>query len=195
MMDLKNNYEEVAGLVSNSNRIMVIGCSGSGKSKLCRNIAELCDMPHIPMDKHVFWLPGWVPRPKDERRLLIKSIVQSERWIMDGTDPSTFDIRVPRTDVIIWIRLPRFVSLFSAMKRVVWLYGRTRPEMAPGCPERFDFEFIRYIWTFEEVMVPQIEKALTANNKSTPVVKLKSFSESNRLLAALKREKKPKPGF
>ena len=189
MIDITNDFDRVVGFISNANRIMVIGCSGSGKSTLSKKIGESIGVHHISMDKHFFWLPGWVQRPKDEQRAMIEKAVKAERWIMDGTDPSSFDMRVPRADIIVWIRLPRVVSLFSALKRIVMTYGRTRLEMAPSCPERFDPTFMRYIWTFEKVMVPKIEKALLATNINVPIVTLKSFAESDRLIEALRLEK------
>ena len=185
-----DDFDDVVRAISQANRIMVIGCSGSGKSTLSKKIADICDIPHISMDKAYFWLPDWVQRSKVEKRTMIEATILTERWIMDGTDPSTFDIRVPRTNIILWMRLPRSVSLFSALKRLVLTYGRTRADMAPGCPERFDPAFMRYIWTFEKVMVPKIEKALLATNINVPIVTLKSHAESDRLVAALRLEKK-----
>ena len=189
MIDITNDFDKVVGFISNANRIMVIGCSGSGKSTLSKKIGETCDLPHISLDKHVFWLSGWVQRPKTEQRAILTEMAKAECWIMDGTDPSSFDIRVPRADIILWIRLPRVVSLFSALKRIFRFHGQTRPEMAPGCPERFNLEFIRYVWTFEKDMVPKIEKALLATNINVPIVTLKSFAESDRLIEALRLEK------
>lgn len=179
----------VAALVLKARRILVIGCSGSGKSTLSRKISDLCNLPYVSMDRDFFWLEGWVQRDRAEQRSLIEHAVAKERWIMDGTAPSSFDVRVPRADLILWVRLPRTVSLVAAIKRIATTYGRTRPEMAPGCPERFDLEFMRYIWTFEKNMVPKIEKALADTNIHVPIVTLKSFQDSDRLVADLILEK------
>jgi hypothetical protein len=29
-------------------------------------------------------------------------------------------------------------------------YGRTRLDLPEGCPERFDLEFLRYVWDFPD---------------------------------------------
>ena len=34
------------------------------------------------------------------------------------------------------------------VRRTVLSYGRTRPDMAAGCPERFDLEFLRFAWRY-----------------------------------------------
>ena len=93
------------------------------------------DLEHIPIDREVRWLPGWVARSKVEQREIFEKLVQRERWVMDGTSPSSFDIRLPRTDLVIWIRVPRRVALAGVAGRVVKNIGRTRPDMAEGCKE------------------------------------------------------------
>ena len=34
------------------------------------------------------------------------------------------------------------------LKRISTTYGRTRPDLAEGCPERFDWEFLKYVWNY-----------------------------------------------
>ena len=34
--------------------------------------------------------------------------------------------------------------------------GRVRPEMAEGCPEKIDFEFFRYVWTYRRQQRPKL---------------------------------------
>ena len=43
------------------------------------------------MDRAFFWLPGWRSRERSEIREMIAQAVAEERWIMDGTSPSTMD--------------------------------------------------------------------------------------------------------
>jgi len=42
------------------------------------------------------------------------------------------------------------------MRRVAGSYGKVRPEMAEGCPERFDFEFFRYVWAYRRQQRPKL---------------------------------------
>ena len=35
-------------------------------------------------------------------------------------------------------------------KRVLTTYGKVRLDMGDGCPERFDWEFLRWIWHFNK---------------------------------------------
>ncbi|MCB5202120.1 AAA family ATPase [Neorhizobium sp. T786] len=164
-------------------RVMVIGCSGGGKSTLSQELAAGLDLPYVPMDREFFWLPGWVKRDKAEERRLIAQTVASERWLMDGSGPSSFDLRLPRAQLVIWLRLPRWQCVLGVVKRGVRYFGRTRPDMAPGCNERFpDFEFLAYIWTFEQKFVPAILHNINLHGAHVPVVQLKSRAEMRKFL-------------
>ena len=174
-----------AGLVRKANRILVIGCSGGGKSTLSQRIAKDCDLTYISVDRDVFWLPGWVERDKREQREIFAARVLEERWIMDGNNPSSFDIRLPRTDFVIWVRMPRLLCVWGAATRALRWLGRTRPEMAPGCLEKVDLPFLWYIWTFEEKFTPRFIAGIVEHGPHVPVFQIKSRGEMRRLLDLL----------
>jgi len=67
---------------------------------------------------------------------------------------------------------------------VRWI-GRTRPEMAAGCIEKIDWEFLRFIWTFEEKFVPRIISGMAEHGPDVPVLQLKSRREVRELLDLL----------
>jgi carbonic anhydrase len=58
--------------------------------------------------------------------------------------------------------------------------------MAPGCPERLDWKFLRYIWTLERDEAPQFQEMLEQNGRNVPVVTLKSYREGEDLLSRLR---------
>ncbi|WP_442966437.1 AAA family ATPase [Rhizobium sp. ERR 1071] len=178
---------EAADHIRRANRILVMGCSGGGKSTLSQQIATRFGLTYVSIDRDVLWLPGWVQRDRDEQRAIIVTKVQGERWIMDGTNPSTFDIRLPRTDLVIWVRMPRLLCIWGAISRWIKWMGRTRPEMAPGCIEKVDWEFLRFIWTFEEKFTPRVLAGLAEHGPNVPVLQLKSRGEMRQLLDLLCR--------
>lgn len=98
-------------LLDTVNRVLVFGCSGGGKSTLSQKISAQYGLNFIGIDRDVRFLPGWVVRDEEEQRHLFKNLVQQDRWIIDGTGPSTFDIRLPRTELVIWVRVPRRVAM------------------------------------------------------------------------------------
>lgn len=181
------DIDEAAAILQKANRILVMGCSGGGKSTLSLKIAARFGLAYVSIDRDVLWLPGWKQRDKAEQRAIILSKVEGERWIMDGTNPSTFDIRLPRTDFVIWVRMPRLLCIWGAVSRWIKWIGRTRPEMAPGCREKVDWEFLRFIWTFEEKFTPRVVTGLVEHGPDVPVLQLKSRGEMRQLLDLLGR--------
>ncbi|WP_244625083.1 AAA family ATPase [Rhizobium daejeonense] len=179
------DVETAARLLPGCRRLLVLGCSGSGKSTLSRKLGELLDLPHISMDREVFWLPGWQQRPREEAVKRIVEIAATSRWIMDGTSPGTLPIRLPRADIVIWMRPPRLVSLYGVLSRGIRYRGRSRPEMADGCPERVTLEFLRYVWNFERHSAPQVDAQLAAFSGEVSVLTLRSHAASERLLVSM----------
>lgn len=144
------NLEQAASALHAAERVLIIGCSGSGKSTLARKLSGMFQLPYISMDRDVFWLPGWTQRPRAEALDIVERVVAQPRWVMDGTSPGTLPLRLPRTDIILWMRPPRRVSLYGVVGRWLRFRGRTRPEMAENCPERLTPDFLSYILEFRE---------------------------------------------
>jgi adenylate kinase family enzyme len=168
-------------------RVLVIGCSGGGKSTLSLKISARFDLEYLSYDRDVRWLPGWQVRDREEQRLIVADLLSRDRWIMDGTTVSTFDLRLPRADLLIWVRVPRRVALSGVARRVLANYGRGRIDMAEGCTEQLpDLEFLTFIWTFETRVAPRIVSSIDRFGPNVPVVTLTSRSEFATLLYAQK---------
>lgn len=180
-----HDLSEAADHIRRANRILVMGCSGGGKSTLSQQIAARFGFAYVSIDRDVLWLPGWVERDKQEQRAIIVAMVQEERWILDGTNPSTFDVRLPRADFVIWVRMPRLLCIWGAISRWVKWMGRTRPEMAPGCVEKVDWQFLRFIWTFEEKFAPRVLAGLLRYGSDVPILQLSSRRQMRQLLDLL----------
>jgi adenylate kinase family enzyme len=129
-------------------RVLVIGISGAGKSTFTRKLAARTGLPVIHLDTE-FWQPGWKITPREQWRPKVAKLVEREAWIMDGSFGASLDLRLPRADTVVWFDYPRHVCLRRAIWRVLTSYGRVRPDLAPECPEKFDLEFLRYIWGFQ----------------------------------------------
>jgi adenylate kinase family enzyme len=176
---------EAASLIRRADRLLVVGCSGGGKSTLSQKIAARFGLEYISIDRDILWLPGWVQRERGEQRRIIERLIAGERWIMDGTNPSTFDIRMPRSNLVIWVRMPRFVNVWGILSRWAKHAGRTRPEMAAGCPERMDWEFFWFVWTWERAFSQRVTNGLLEYGRDTPVLVLKSRRQMRELLDLL----------
>ncbi|MCV3737549.1 AAA family ATPase [Rhizobium sp. TRM96647] len=183
-MTVSITIDEAAVRLRRAERVLVIGCSGSGKSTLARRLSGTLGLRHVPMDREIFWMPGWRMRPRDEALARLREVLAADAWIVDGTSPGTLPLRLPRSDLVIWMRPPRRVSLCGVLGRWLKCRGRTRPDMADGCPERISLEFLRYVWNFERTESPEIEARL-GEHATVPVVVLRSRPEADRLAVAV----------
>jgi adenylate kinase family enzyme len=128
-------------------RVLIIGIPGAGKSTFARALAARTGLPLIHLDQE-FWQPGWRPTPKVQWEAHLATLVQRPAWVMDGNFDRSLPIRLPRADTVILFDIPRHRALWRVGQRIARSYGRVRPDMAPGCPERLDGAFVRYIWNF-----------------------------------------------
>ena len=165
-------------------RILVIGSPGAGKSTLASRLAGRLDLPLIHLDREYFG-PGWTMPSKAEWRERVKALAAKPAWIMDGNYASTFDIRVPRATAIVWLDLPRWRCAASVLWRVARNYGRSRPDLGPIGPERFDWSFMRWIWSYPDKMRPKTLRMLERLRADQRVYVLRSRSDIPALEAAL----------
>ena len=128
-------------------RILILGCCGSGKSTFARQLHSKTQIPIIHLDQE-YWQPNWVETPKEKWNSIVKKLAQRDTWIMDGNYSSSLHLRIPRADTIIYLDKSTSTCLYRVGKRVITHYGKVRPDMVEGCPERFDLEFMHYVLTF-----------------------------------------------
>ena len=130
-------------------RIIIIGCGGAGKSTLARQLGEKTGLPVVHLDK-LYWHPGWVESTKEEIDEKIMTAMAEPRWIMDGNYNRTLPKRLEYCDTVIYLDFSRLTCLAGIAKRILTTYGTVRPDMAEGCPERFDLEFFLCVWNFNK---------------------------------------------
>lgn len=130
-------------------RIMIIGCGGAGKSTLARQLGEKLNIPVVHLDK-LFWHPGWVESSKEEIDEKIRIEMEKPQWIMDGNYNRTLPERLKCCDTVIYLDFSRVSSLLGVAKRIITTYGRVRPDMGEGCPERIDLDFLKWVWNFNK---------------------------------------------
>jgi adenylate kinase family enzyme len=140
-------------------RVLVLGSPGAGKSTFARRLAERTGLPLIHLDRH-FWRAGWTEPHPDAWRQQVAELARQPRWIMDGDYSRTLDIRLPRAETVVLLDTPRWLNVARVLKRVLKDYGRTRPDLADECPERFNWEFLQYVWSYPHKLKPRVAAML-----------------------------------
>ena len=150
-------------------KVIVIGCGGAGKSTFSRNLSDKLDIPVYHLDK-LFWNRGWISTPQDEFDNKIQELANRDKWIIDGNYIRTFDMRAERADTIIFINMPTYVCFYRVIKRRVMYKDKSRPDMAEGCPEGIDFEFFKWVLTYNKKIRPRILEKLKKYNDKTVII-------------------------
>lgn len=131
-------------------RVIIIGCGGSGKSTLARQLGGLTGLPVVHLDQ-IFWSPGnWKHLEREEFDRLLNLEMEKSQWILDGNYDRTLPMRLEKCDTVIWLDYNRFTCILGWIKRVINNWGKARTDMAPGCTEWFDPEFLGWIWRFNK---------------------------------------------
>jgi adenylate kinase family enzyme len=167
-------------------RVLILGPSGSGKSTLGERLGRILDIPIIHLDQY-YWKPNWVPTPKDDWQIKVNSLINSDSWVMDGNYTSTLRLRASAADTIIFIDIPRRLSYLRILIRFLRFRGRTRPDVTEDCPEKIDFDFIRYIWDYPRTRKPKILRFLERQEGSKNVYLLQGQKDVEIFLHSLRK--------
>lgn len=130
-------------------RILIIGCSGSGKSTLAVALGEKLGLPVVHLDQ-LWWKEGWRNVTREEFDSRLAMAMNMDGWIIDGNYSRTMEMRLAKCDTVIYLDFNRWACLRGMCQRVFGNYGKVRPDMAQGCPERFDPSFVKWIWDYNK---------------------------------------------
>ena len=175
------------------NRISIVGGSGSGKSTLCNILSKELGLPAIHLDT-INYEPNWVEIDKTERDNIIFSKAQDDKWVIDGNYNKTLKERFDKADLIIWLDYSTLKQLHGILKRYFTTRNSERPEI-PGCKERLEPEFIKYVLTYNKKKRPVIldylkdvpkEKVLIFKHQKDLNAWLKDFTNNPNVLSEIK---------
>jgi adenylate kinase family enzyme len=156
-------------------RIVVLGCAGSGKTTLAWRLAKRIGAPVIVLDE--IWQAGWGDDDIPGFRALIERAHAGEAWVSDGNFAAvTFDLRLPRADTVIWMDRPRWRCAWRAIRRVI----------RPGETHRLTglSRVLAFIHAFDRVNRPRIEALRQEHGPQARVVRLTSDRQADAFINA-----------
>lgn len=102
--------------LASSERILILGRTGSGKTTLARELAAALHVPHVELDS-LYFGPEFSTAPLPLLRDRTSAAIAGARWVTDGNKRAVRDLVWPRADTVVWLDYPLGVSLWRLAKR------------------------------------------------------------------------------
>ncbi|GLX12237.1 hypothetical protein Pstr01_04760 [Pseudomonas straminea] len=172
-------------------RISVVGCSGAGKSTLSRQLARQLGYRHIELDA-LFHQPNWQPLPTEQFQQATREALHGDGWIAEGNYSAVRPLVRERSDMVIWLDLPRH----KVMRQVIWRTLRrltTREVLWNGNRERWSNLFkldprqsiLAWVWTRHAVYRQRYSEEMRNVSPSCTYLRLDSRQAVENFLASL----------
>ena len=154
------------------NKVIVIGCPGSGKSTFARALRDITGLPLYYLDM-IWHKPDKTTVTRGEFDSTLAEIVSGEKWIIDGNYQRTLPARLAACDTAFFLDYPLEVCLAGAEMRI----GKPREDL-PWIEPSFDPEFKQYIVDFFSASRPEIYKLLDKQDKQIHIFKSREQARS-----------------
>ncbi len=128
-------------------KIIIVGCPGSGKTTLANILGKKLNIPVHHLDKY-YWKDNWQAITQEEFSEIQRVITSGDRWIIDGNYSRTIENRMLYADTIIFFDFPSYVIYWRVFKRYIKNFGKQRKDMGGNNKESLKWDFIKFIYNF-----------------------------------------------
>ncbi|MEH0579501.1 topology modulation protein [Streptomyces sp. B21-108] len=133
-------------------KVAIVGCGGSGKSYLARELGKILDAPVTHLDA-AFYDDEWNALPMDKFAELQRDLVAKPRWVIDGNYNSTLQVRLEACDTVILMDVSTISALYGIFSRQL-RYGAGHK--GNGVHNRIHWGVIKYVATYRRKMRPRV---------------------------------------
>lgn len=99
-------------------RVVVIGTTGSGKSRLAERLAERTGLRVIELDS-LYWGRDWQGAPVELFRHRVERETRNDGWIVVGNYAQVRDLVWRPADTLVWLDLPLPLVMWRLVRRTV----------------------------------------------------------------------------
>ncbi len=146
-------------------KVLIIGCAGSGKTTLAKQLSKLIGLPIIHMDNY-YWTENWSRKSDKVWHEIVNELCKQPKWIMDGNYTKSMPIRFQYATAVIYLDMPRWKCLLRVViRRFRLIYNKKRDDIPKKCNERMNVEFYRWIWNYPKRSRNETLALLNASDK------------------------------
>ncbi len=157
-------------------KIIVIGCSGSGKSTFARKLSAKINIPLYYLDM-IWHKPDKTTITEKEFDEQLKTLLQKDKWIIDGNYQRTLEMRLKECDTVFLLDIPTQICLESAKSRI----GKKREDL-PWLETEFEEDFKQWICDYPYKSLPKILDLLEKYKADKQIIIFKSRAEIDKYL-------------
>ena len=161
-------------------KVIIIGCPGSGKSTFGRKLKHITDLPLYHLDM-MFWNDDRTTVTKELFIERLNKVMSNSEWIIDGNYGSTMEMRIKECDTVFFLDYPTDVCIEGVTSRM----GQSRSDMPWIETENTDEEFISFINKYNSESRPKVIDLLEKYPAKNVII-FKSRADSEEYLIMLK---------
>jgi len=167
------------------NRIIVIGCPGSGKSTLTFKLQNILKYPVMHLDK-VYHIDNDTRISTEELIEKVNEFASSNNdWIIDGNYITTMEQRIILADTIILLDIDSNICVQNAISRSK---KERQEDMAVGFDvSKISQDFLNYIAKFKETTLPKIMELYEKYKNTKRFIILKSYKDIDDYISKLQK--------
>ena len=155
------------------NKVIVIGCPGSGKTTFAEKLNKCTGLPLYYLDA-IWHKPYKTHISREDFDERIQEIFNNDKWIIDGNYKRTIELRLKECDTVFLFDLPTDVCLEGAIERI----GKGRYDL-PWLETELDPEFKQFIEDFPNDTLPYIYELIEKYKEEKQVIIFKSRKDAD----------------
>lgn len=155
------------------NKVIIIGCPGSGKTTFAEKLNKCTGLPLYYLDA-IWHKPDKTHISREDFDKRILEIFNEDKWIIDGNYKRTIETRLQYCDTVFLFDLPTDVCLQGATKRI----GKGRYDL-PWIETELDLEFKQFIVDFPNDTLPYIYELIDKYKEEKQVIIFKTRKDAD----------------
>ena len=160
-------------------KVIVIGCPGSGKTTFAEKLNKKTALPLYHLDA-IWHKPDKTHIAREEFDARLSEILSTPKWIIDGNYNRTIEMRLLQCDTVFLFDLPTEICIGGAIERI----GKRRCDL-PWTETSLAPEFRQTIEEFSQNSLPKIYDMLEKHKANKEITVFKSREAAENYLKSL----------